>query len=37
METRTVVPNQFTKGMYIFYNGGIFSIVEFHHIKVAQR
>ena len=37
METRTVVPNQFTKGMYILYNGGIFSIVEFHHIKIAQR
>jgi elongation factor P len=37
METRNVVPNQFTKGMFVLYNGGIFIIVEFHHIKVAQR
>lgn len=37
METRNVVPNQFTRGMFVFYNGGIFTVIDFQHIKVAQR
>lgn len=37
METRNIVPNQFTRGMFVCYNGGIFTVVEFHHIKKAQR
>ena len=37
METRNVIPNQFTRGMYILFNNGIFSVVDFQHIKVAQR
>jgi len=37
METRNVIPNQFTRGMFVFYNGGIFTVIDFQHIKVAQR
>ena len=37
METRNIVPNQFTRGMYVLYNNAIFYIVDFQHIKMAQR
>lgn len=37
MEIRNIIPNQFTRGMYILHNKGIFSVVDFQHIKVAQR
>jgi len=37
METKSIIPNQFTRGMYILFNKEIFTVVDFQHIKMAQR
>jgi len=36
MELKTIIPNQFTKGLTIFYSGQIFTVVDFQHVKLGR-
>ena len=36
MNTRTIIPNQFSKGYYILYNNEIFIVVDFKHVKMGR-
>ncbi len=37
METKNITPNQFSRGIYILFDKEIYNVIDFQHIKMAQR
>jgi elongation factor P len=36
MKTKTITPNQFSRGFYVLFNNEIFIVVDFQHVKMGR-